>query len=435
MLLPPLFVLVIAINICASMKISFAGTFSSDELIIFESIFSNLSQSMNDFEEDSINQIENLRYSVGDKLLPPLWDDVLPLRVGNYARDRNGRFIVDVWDYKQRMSLYKYLIENVHSCIWSHNEIFEGWYGKDFMTKYDPGNILWGLPLQHGWQYSSGRLLTLPNSTIFTTDSWWGNMNFYLSVIPYLGAVQAGIAPSISFSHNPNSTLYCEQPSDCLNLVTPWADFFQLVQTYKCTLSTTAATSLSSTTKSNFPPPTPVADSMDYNLSCSMESLLSSLWSAHIHSIDTALPLFTDQLQQLSPPEQTFAVGWSNLVDLIAESLFPCNITVTNWLQNCLPHRILLEEDKMPPKIPDLTVWENRGVILVDIIYLANERLGGLIERVWKAMMCTEDGRALGRKMLTFGIYRPILSVEDTVALLKLLKMNIADHTVCGIHP
>lgn len=119
------------------------------------------------------------------------------------------------------MSLYKYFIDNIRHCEWKSS-----WANSTSSMKpgYDPGNILWGLPLQHGWQFSSGRLLTTPgrltlkyekqnqtitfdtilNSTKFSSEAWWGDMNFFLSVIPYFGAVEAGLAPPISLKENPN---------------------------------------------------------------------------------------------------------------------------------------------------------------------------------------------------------------------------------------
>lgn len=416
----------IRLVLCAVLwcKLGFVlGKFTDNEIASFEKLFTNAWKGTTDKKENIDVTVDPI-----DRLLPPLWEEILPLRKGAYPIDREGKLIVNAWDYKQRMSLYKYLVENVQSCVWETDKM------KQIDSRYHPGNLLWGLPLQHGWQYSSGRLLTAPNSTLFTSDAWWGNMNFYLSVIPYYGAVQAKLAPSISLAYNPNNTLFCGNPEDCPELVQPWTDFFTLVQTLPCTTNTTTDTTTSSVV--TFPPPTPIADYFDYNLTYPMERLLQSLWKAHIHSITTALPLFNTQLQSLSPPEQLFALSWSNLVDFIADSLFPCNVIITNWLQNCLPHRILLSNDIIPPYIEDMSRLENRGIVLIDSIYHLDERLHGLVSRVWKQMMCTEQGRAHGRKLLIFGIYRPILLVEETEILLQLLLLQEKNDDIqCGVFP
>ena len=112
---------------------------------------------------DAIGALENLPTHLPDPrnitsdLLPPLWTEVPSLTRLNFRTDTDGAFIVDVFDYKERMSLYKYLIENVQHCEWKI-KLPSSYISP--VPSFDPGNILWGLPLQHGWQFSSGRLLT-----------------------------------------------------------------------------------------------------------------------------------------------------------------------------------------------------------------------------------------------------------------------------------
>ena len=135
-------------------------------------------------------------------ILPPLWNEVKVLNTDNYpiADDYVGSLEVDVWDYTQRMSLYKYMIQNFHHCEFDALEkrlstITDGTAASPQPPKPDlvtdnesvahvgaverdvdipiqlldivdglaseglnPWSIVWGLPLQHGWQFSSGRL-------------------------------------------------------------------------------------------------------------------------------------------------------------------------------------------------------------------------------------------------------------------------------------
>lgn len=42
-------------------------------------------------------------------------------------------------------------------------------------------------------------------STYIDPAAWWADMNYYLSVVPYLGAVEAGLAPKIAVRRNPDA--------------------------------------------------------------------------------------------------------------------------------------------------------------------------------------------------------------------------------------
>lgn len=95
--------------------------------------------------------------------------------------DDDGALVVDVWDYMERMALYKFMIENFHHCEFDGNareatqRLLSALPGTlsdaqlQVLLSYlaektlNAGSILWGLPLQHGWQFSSGRLLTADN--------------------------------------------------------------------------------------------------------------------------------------------------------------------------------------------------------------------------------------------------------------------------------
>jgi hypothetical protein len=115
-------------------------------------------------------------------LLPPLWSDVPELNRHNFPTSKDGALIVDAWDYLQRMSLYKYMIENFNNCAWEVPNKIESSYLNKTDTKTNPNSIIWGLPLQHGWQYSSGRLFDPTvargnlSSTTIDPGAWWACM-------------------------------------------------------------------------------------------------------------------------------------------------------------------------------------------------------------------------------------------------------------------
>ncbi|XP_012516244.1 PREDICTED: protein LEG1 homolog [Propithecus coquereli] len=75
---------------------------------------------------------------------PPLWKES-PGQFSDY-RVENGVYIVDPWVFPERMGLYKILLNQTAR------------YFEKFAPENEQ-NILWGLPLQHGWQYSSGHSL------------------------------------------------------------------------------------------------------------------------------------------------------------------------------------------------------------------------------------------------------------------------------------
>ena len=78
----------------------------------------------------------------------------------NFNTNRNGEYLINAWDYMDRMALYKNLIENVKHCEWTNRIPSKAEIDPSILIeKFNLGSILWGLPLQHGWQLSSGRLM------------------------------------------------------------------------------------------------------------------------------------------------------------------------------------------------------------------------------------------------------------------------------------
>jgi len=297
---------------------------------------SNLATFSDYSNEYNSNRLQNI-----SNILPPLWREVSPLNTLFFPSNLEGELIVDVWDYLQRMSLYKFLIENINHCEWDsdnfHSQFLDHQPEND---KLYPGNILWGLCLQHGWQFYSGRLFA-SNITNISPDAWWGDMNYYLSVIPYLGAVEAGLAPAISVKFNPDEKKFCVSANQCPEAIKPWTDFFNLLDNTKnsCNYRSSSDALLYAGDLKKRLNNTPIADTMNFNVTPGMDNLLSSLWNAHLHSIEIALPLFDEQLQSMSKAESRFGRSWAGIVDFIAECHFLCNMLTTDVLQNLLPPR------------------------------------------------------------------------------------------------
>ena len=109
---------------------------------------------------------------------PPGWWDA-PSSIDDFPVeqiDNKTRIIINPWEYLQRMGIFKLMVQNTQGYFksWGYN---------------NTGNLLWGLPLQFGWQMTSGRLCDMAEiqrckakSHWVSPNSWWADMNYYLSV-------------------------------------------------------------------------------------------------------------------------------------------------------------------------------------------------------------------------------------------------------------
>ena len=73
----------------------------------------------------------------------------------------------------------------------------------------------------------------------------------------------------------------------------------------------------------------------------------------------------------LSSKESRFGRSWAGIVDFIATCNFNCDLITTNILQNLLPPRSLLDDDKVP-FIDDLSHLQNRAILFIDGLYTLN---------------------------------------------------------------
>ena len=139
-----------------------------------------------------------------------------------------GQPILNPWTYEERLGAMKSLIvtTTTHSpCL----------FEKDAAN-----NVLWGLALQFGWQFRTGRLFA--DNLTLTPYSWWGDMNYQLMIVPLLGAMAAGYpdVPDVLVSKPPgtNGTLFCRQTTTpaspaCAQVQTAlddWKAFFVFIQ-------------------------------------------------------------------------------------------------------------------------------------------------------------------------------------------------------------
>ncbi|CAH1780240.1 unnamed protein product [Owenia fusiformis] len=331
---------------------------------------------------------------------PRYWEKA-PASLAEYPKNNNTVYI-NPWNYLDRQGMYKSIIEAT---------------GKQLNGTELGGNLnlIWGLPLQHGWQFETGRLRDFTNRTLcgFGNDthfdekseifcvspkSWWASMNYYLSVLPFLAAMDAGYfkdeIKGLKVELKPpnfNADKFCYEIKDCKNKeiksMKSLSDFFSYLK--KC-----------SQTK------------------CETDIAAEKLWKAHVELIDAGTKLFDDELSLLSSAEQRFGKGWVKTVSMLAAIRFRTNMIQTSKFQELgLPKRILWETDAAP-NIQDLSQTENMCLYVLDLLLYWDNLSGGSIVSTWNAVMCSEATRKIGRTIMTDLFQSPLSAANDIMSLL-----------------
>ncbi|KAG9347468.1 hypothetical protein JZ751_005035 [Albula glossodonta] len=323
---------------------------------------------------------------------PILWDKVPGLFTELPSVD--GTFIINPWNYLQRMSMYKILINATDV----------------YMKSMGPGNTespLWGFPLQLGWKRKSGRLVDPTGASLcgqesgdamcISPQSWWACVNYYLSVIPFLAAVETGIVgQGLQIQiQAPSETAqdYCLTYSDCLakhsDLMTKWVAFFQSLKN----LST-----------------------FDIPDSEKKDQILGLMWSAQQSSLSASASCNTRQAHY-SAPEVSFSQSWINSADYVAATHFQSNIENSKLFMSPLPSRVLREGDS-PPHIPDLSAEENHTLQVFGWMRNMNTLLGGSLVQMWRSAMCSESSRVKGQAVLQGLVLDPTFAISGILGIL-----------------
>ncbi|XP_045428775.1 protein LEG1 homolog isoform X2 [Pipistrellus kuhlii] len=286
---------------------------------------------------------------------PPLWKDC-PDQLSDYKKE-NGKYIINSWHYLERQGTYKVLLNATAK------------YFEKFAPENEQ-NILWGLPIFHGWQYHTGRLADPTRKTdcghkagdslCISVDSWW--------------AVDSGIMGI---------------PSDKITLLPPYKD--QMSFCFNV-----------SSCRSSFPEAMKKWNEFYQHLksdSSSFDDLLKSLWAAHVSSLEVVHKNFQNRLRYYSKQEADFGRNWALFADYLAPLLFPTTLVRTNEFQKGLPTRILLSSDPAP-FISDFTVFQNSVLIAVNLLHIVHKYTGTLSFIVWKTLMMSKIARELFLEIL-----------------------------------
>lgn len=296
-------------------------------------------------------------------------------------------FTIDPWLYRHRLGMYRTLLRESASLH----------YGGDPWA-----NPLWGLPLQLDWQRGTGRLLNEANTSRISSLSWWANVNFLLSVVPFLTAVQASVLTGPSNATwsvrilppgGSNAPSFCGTFQECStqfpNATLHWHTFMSRV-------SRGSGGGL------------PVAQA------------LQLLWEGHRASLHEGMPFAEPLLAHLpSGPERDFGVGWGHLVDFVAAMQVDCNFNQTNHLQAMtVPPRMLNSSD-VAPFIKDFSPEQNRSLMTIALLRDLDRRTGGLVFSLFRQVCCTAAGRADAFAAMLGFLADPVTDVGKVLAVLR----------------
>ncbi|NWV73090.1 LEG1H protein, partial [Dasyornis broadbenti] len=313
----------------------------------------------------------------GEDAYPPLWDLAAESLQDFPVKD--NKIAINAWNYQERLGVYKTLLTA----------------SAKYFAAFGPqnsGNILWGLPLQHGWQYRTGRLADPSGVTSCgyengeplcqSVRSWWSCMNYYLAIIPFLGAVEAGLFGQLPYEIE---ILPPEEQRDdfCYSVKDCWSRMPKLMDDWKAFFEVNNNKAVSSAHFSSF----------------NLDDALGLMWKAHTTSIAYGAPKFHDSLKYLSDPEANFGEDWANAVDFIAATHFCTDLPTTNNFQAFLPQRMLVEGDVLP-SISDFSSQQNRVLVSLRALHKANKSTGGFLLKLWQKVMSTEAGRKMGRQLI-----------------------------------
>jgi hypothetical protein len=267
---------------------------------------------------------------------------------------------IDPFDYRQRMAVYKLLIEATNQ---------NGIFGAE--NEY---NLFWGYLFQLNWQWRSGRLqLAATPPGRIDANSVWGYGNYALSVIPLIAAMQTGLLPEKEILGAPSESAFdyatgggksglLHIPPVFDEAVQRWEALFQLMQRYK-----------------------PGDD---------LEGLRFELWGAHHRSLLAA----EDSLDSIGPRfcsrnELDFLIGWIRMVDFLGSAAWRTDLPF--MLDNgvgMLPERLIRDEDR-PGHIGDMNSQINVNVRSI-ISLTRQSRLRFQFNLwLWKRAMRTRQAR------------------------------------------
>nr|XP_057913807.1 protein LEG1 homolog [Doryrhamphus excisus] len=297
----------------------------------------------------------------------------------------------DPWNFLHRMSFYRLMIVATNPFMGS-------------MGTNPTDSPIWGLPLQLGWMQTSGRLAdptSAANGGLQTGDnispnSWWGCVNHFTSVLPFLSAAQQGMfgeVVPVQMQAPEGTEDYCTTYTDCAtrhsDVMVKWDAFFQGLKA-----------SIDSTLPNNE----------------KKDAILGLYWEAHMASLHASAVCNTKQ-NLYSSAEINFASSWLNSAEYVSATNFQSNLEKSILFLSPLPGRILQEGDSAP-NIADMTQEENHTLSVFSWMKNMNTMLGGSLVRMWRSAMCSVTNREKGREMLEQLMLNPSFATSTFLSII-----------------
>ncbi|XP_061901110.1 protein LEG1 homolog [Entelurus aequoreus] len=288
---------------------------------------------------------------------------------------QNDIVVANPWNFLHRMSFYRLIITATNPFMGS-------------MGTSPTDSPLWGLPLQAGWMLTSGRFadptgtttcgLQTGDTMCISPQSWWGCVNHFTSVLPFLSAAKQGFfgeGVQVQMEAPEGTEEYCTTYADCTtrhtDVMAKWDAFFQ---------------GLKASTSS----PLPDNEKKD--------AILGLYWDAHMASLHASAACNAKQ-SYYSSPEVSFATSWLNSAEYVSAANFQSTLERSVLFLTPLPGRLLQEGDS-PPNIADMTQEENHTLNVFSWMKNMNSILGGSLVSMWRSSMCSVTTREKGREML-----------------------------------
>lgn len=265
------------------------------------------------------------------------------------ADELTDRF--DPFRFERRMAAYRSLIDATNA---------GGLFGAD--NRHNP---LWAWTFQLQWQCRTGRLgATTHGDGTIDPDAPWAFGNYTLSVIPWLGAEQAGVVPPLEIADAPGATRFRYVrggvvPDELAPSVEQWRRYFALVK--------------------------------DTEVTADFEPLRIALWKAHKTCLDVVVAAIADiDPAPYAPLELTFLRGWCRMVDYLAAAAWRTDFGfMTEHGLDVLPE-ILLEQRSDLRTLPDKV---RRNVANVVRLAATAPRRYALNLWMWRRIMRTRTAR------------------------------------------
>lgn len=257
----------------------------------------------------------------------------------------------DPFRFEQRMAAYRSLLGATGA---------GGLFGTDNRL-----NPLWAWLFQLQWQCRTGRLgATTHTDGRIDPDAAWGYGNYTLSVIPWLGAAEAGVVPPLEIADAPGPSRFRYVrggvvPDELAPAVRDWRGFFVLVR------DSPAVTDL--------------------------EPFRRALWKAHKSCLDVVVTAIAGiDPAPYAPLELTFLRGWCRMVDYLGAAAWRTDFDfTTRYGLDVLPER-LLERHADLRTLPDKV---RRNVVDVVRLAGASPRRHAVNLWLWRRIMRTRPAR------------------------------------------